>query len=189
MFLEERNHLAAFLERQDEAAFGALFSPLYGRVYRYFTLRGLDPLTAEELAQNVLLAVYRHGGELRDRALFYGWFYRIARNELVAYWRQQNTRAELLVIEPLSDELSETLATETESELAHDFAAWLDRLEAHERELIVLRYVEGLSYQELAVALGIPLGRVKWRLSNTKTKLARIIEASTTWNPLTQRVK
>jgi DNA-directed RNA polymerase specialized sigma24 family protein len=55
--------------------------------------------------------------------------------------------------------------------------------------LIVLRYVESLSYQELAVALGIPLGRVKWRLSNTKTKLARIIEASTTWNPLTQRVK
>jgi RNA polymerase sigma-70 factor, ECF subfamily len=186
--LEERDLVAAFLESQGEATFSALFNPLCARLFRYFTLRGLDPLTAEELAQNVLLAVYRHGGEVRDQALFYGWFYRIARNELAAYWRQQNARAEWIVFESLDDELTETLASESESELVLNFAALLDRLEPHERELIVLRFVEGLSYQELAVALQIPLGRVKWRLSNTKTKLARIIEDSSFRSPLTQRV-
>jgi RNA polymerase sigma-70 factor, ECF subfamily len=185
--LEERDLVTAFLKAQSEAAFDALFEPLYARLFRYFCLRGLDPLTAEDLAQNVLLTVYRRGGELRERELFYGWFYRVARNELADYWRQPGGRQEFVELESLGDELAAAPTVEAESELALNFAEWLDRLEAHERELIVLRYVEGLSYQELALAFGIPLGRVKWRLSNTKKKLARMI-GSSFLSPVARRV-
>jgi RNA polymerase sigma-70 factor (ECF subfamily) len=51
-------------------------------------------------------------------------------------------------------------------------------LEPAEREIIILRFVEELSYEELAVALGLPLGTVKWRIFNAKKKLAPIIMAS-----------
>ncbi|MGH9838142.1 MAG: RNA polymerase sigma factor [Blastocatellia bacterium] len=124
--MEERDLVAEFLKTQSEAAFNALFAPLFARLYRYFTLRELDPLTAEDLTQNVLLTVYRRSGELRDRELFYGWFYRIARNELAGYWREQRSHNEFVEIEPLSDELSSALTTEAESELALNFAdRWL----------------------------------------------------------------
>jgi RNA polymerase sigma-70 factor (ECF subfamily) len=54
----------------------------------------------------------------------------------------------------------------------------LKSLEPAERDLVVLRFVEGLSYEELAVALEIPLGTVKWRVFNTRKKLARLVGAS-----------
>jgi RNA polymerase sigma-70 factor (ECF subfamily) len=54
----------------------------------------------------------------------------------------------------------------------------LKALEPADRDLIVLRFVEGLSYEELAVALKLPLGTVKWRLFNARKKLLRVIDAS-----------
>jgi RNA polymerase sigma-70 factor (ECF subfamily) len=51
-------------------------------------------------------------------------------------------------------------------------------LDPAERDIIILRFVEELSYEELAVTLAIPIGTVKWRIFNAKKKLAPIIKAS-----------
>ena len=55
-------------------------------------------------------------------------------------------------------------------------------LEPAERELARLRFVEDLSYGELAVALGVPIGTVKWRLFNAKKKLSHVIAQSRSGN-------
>jgi len=81
-------------------------------------------------------------------------------------------------MEPLTDELAEKLMTEIEMASQSNFADWMSYLEPAERELIILRFIEELSYEELAVALGIPVGTVKWRLFSAKKKLAPIINAS-----------
>jgi RNA polymerase sigma factor (sigma-70 family) len=57
------------------------------------------------------------------------------------------------------------------------FMEWLSLLEPNERELILLRFVEGLTYEELATALDIPLGTVESRLFAVRKKLLRIAEA------------
>jgi hypothetical protein len=54
----------------------------------------------------------------------------------------------------------------------------LQRVAVQSGDIIILRFVEELSYEELAVALAIPVGTVKWRLFNAKKKLAPIIKAS-----------
>jgi RNA polymerase sigma-70 factor (ECF subfamily) len=54
----------------------------------------------------------------------------------------------------------------------------LSALDPPDHDLIVLRFVEGLSYEELALALKLPLGTIKWRIFNARKKLARIIGAS-----------
>ncbi|MGH9934750.1 MAG: RNA polymerase sigma factor, partial [Blastocatellia bacterium] len=79
---------------------------------------------------------------------------------------------------PLGDELAEKLMTEMEVAGSSDFVEWVSYLEPAERDIIILRFVEELSYEELAAALAIPIGTVKWRLFKAKKKLVPIIKAS-----------
>lgn len=175
--MTEKLAVEQFLSTRSEEDFCALFELVYPRVRRYFLLRGADAMTAEDLAQNVLVAVFRKAADLREPDLFHGWLFQIAKHELLRHWRRQPA-GETVEFEPLSAELAERFTTELEDPRESRFAAWMARLDPVERELAVLRFVEDLSYEELALALVIPLGTVKWRLFQLKKKLARIIGAT-----------
>lgn len=177
--MDVRQALEQFQVGRSEEAFCALFEYVYPRLRRYFMIRGMELLEAEDLAQNVMVLVYRHAGEVRDRELFLGWVFKAAKNELARYWRQRRTRDRIARMEPLSDELARTLVDESTSGRQADFMEWMSHLEASEREILILRYVEELSYEDLSLALGIPLGTVKWRLFNARKKLAPIINRTT----------
>ena len=173
--LEEKQAIELFLRTRTEESFCALFESLYARMRRYFLLRGLESSIAEELAQDVMFIVYRRAGDIRDQELFHGWIFKIAKNELLRHWRRERTRHEIAAFEPLSDDLAYNLTTELESARVTDFTKWLSYLEPADRELIILRFVEELSYEDLAAALNIPIGTVKWRIFNVKKKLSSII--------------
>ena len=53
------------------------------------------------------------------------------------------------------------------------FAQWMAALDAEERQIMMLRYVEELEYHDIAEVLGLPLGTVQWKIFNSKKKLAR----------------
>ena len=171
--MAEQAIIAQFLEVRTEEAFCALFEAVCVRVRRYFLLRGLDAATAEDLTQNVFVKVYGGAGELREAAAFYGWLFAIARNELVSYWRREQPR--LAQTEALSEQPPHSLKIEPEAMAALRMMDLLNALEPAERDLIVLRFVEGLSYEELAAALKLPLGTVKWRIFNARKKLAHAV--------------
>jgi RNA polymerase sigma-70 factor (ECF subfamily) len=174
--VEEKQAIELFLQTRTEESFCDLFEWVYARVRRYYLLRGLETAIAEELAQNVMLIVYRRAGDLREDELFHGWLFKIAKNEMLGHWRQQRTRSDLVKFEPFSEDLTERLTTETEEALHSNFAEWMRYLDPPEREIVILRFVEELSYEELAGALGIPIGTVKWRLFNAKKKLSSVIK-------------
>ncbi|MBL8169791.1 MAG: sigma-70 family RNA polymerase sigma factor [Acidobacteria bacterium] len=176
--MDDRQAIENFLLTRTEDAFCVLFESVYPRLRRYFLLRGLDAAEAEDLAQNVMVIVYQRGGEVRHKELFHGWLFQVAKNELARHWRRRQTRESIAAMEPLSDELASKLVAHTVFAGQSDFAVWLSYLEPAERELIILRFIEELSYEELALALGVPVGTVKWRLFNTKRKLAPIINAA-----------
>jgi RNA polymerase sigma factor (sigma-70 family) len=176
--VDDRQAIENFLLTRTEDAFCVLFESVYPRLRRYFLLRGTEIGEAEDLAQNVMVIVYSRGGEVRDKELFHGWLFKVAKNELTRHWRQQQLRQQIAPMEPLSDELAERLVTEMELAIHSDFANWMSYLEPSERDLIILRFIEELSYEELAIAFGIPVGTVKWRLFSAKKKLAPIINAS-----------
>ncbi len=177
--MEEKKHLAEFLLQRTEEAFCALFESVYVRLRRYFLLRGLDVMTAEDLAQNVLVIVYRRADEIREPELFIGWLYAVARNELMRHLRESRRQVQTVEYEPLGAELAEKFFDEPEGLQNLRLQDWLSYLEPAERDLIVLRFVSELSYEELAIALSIPLGTVKWRLFKAKQKLAQIIREKT----------
>jgi RNA polymerase sigma-70 factor (ECF subfamily) len=175
--VEEKQVIEAFLETRSEEAFCALFEAVSVRVSRYFLLRGLDTPTAEDMTQNVFLKLYRQSGELRDSNRFYGWLFAIARNELISYWRREG-RSERVEYAPLAEQYPGGLAIDPGVLPAMLIKELLEVLEPAERDLVVLRFVEGLSYEELTVALNMPLGTVKWRIFNARKKLSRIVRAS-----------
>ncbi|HZS06054.1 MAG TPA: RNA polymerase sigma factor [Blastocatellia bacterium] len=177
-YVEEKQVIENFLATGAEEAFCALFEAVCVRLRRYFLLRGLDAATAEDLTQNVFVKVYRQKGELRAADHFYGWLFAIARNELISYWRLEQSGGEKVEFESLGDRHASSLVTEPEVLPAMRLMDLLKALEPAERDLVVLRFVEGLSYEELAVALRLPLGTIKWRIFNARKKLSRIIAAS-----------
>jgi len=176
--VEDRHTIENFLLTGADEDFCALFESVYPRVRRYFLLRGMEAGEAEDLAQDVMVIVYQRAGEVREKEFFHGWVFKVAKNELARFWRRRHTRSRLAEMEPLDDKLAEKLMTEMEVAGSSDFVEWVSYLEPAERDIIILRFVEELSYEELAVALAIPIGTVKWRLFNAKKKLAPIIKAS-----------
>lgn len=158
--------VAQFLAQPDEDSFAALFRAMAPQLVVYFRARGCQPSVAEDLTQEVMLATFRKVGSLRDGNLFRPWLFRIAKNELLQYVRQQGRRPEVTA-----------LPTELSAGPWNPFdglrlGQWLDCLAAEDRELMLLRYVDGFAYHEIAELLEIPMGTVQWRVFRLKKQLA-----------------
>jgi RNA polymerase sigma factor (sigma-70 family) len=175
---EDKLIVESFLLNRTEETFFAVYKVFCVRIHRYFVLRGLDAQTAEDLTQEVLFKVYQKMGELRDAESFYGWLYAIARNSFVSHWRRLQSRVEGAEHIPLTADLAENLQIEAEALVNLRLTELLEELTLVERDLVLLRYVEGLSYEDLSVALNVPLGTVKWRISEVRRKLSQIMGAA-----------
>jgi RNA polymerase sigma-70 factor (ECF subfamily) len=170
----EREVADAFLATGSPENFRSLFEALYPKLVRYFSLRGIDRLIAEELAQDVLMTVYQRSGALRERESFFGWLFKIAHNRLLQLLRQRQHDIETIPMEP--SELNEySPSVNPRVDVDGEFLEWMKLLEPVERQVIMLRYLEDLGYQEIAEALSIPLGTVKWKIFNGKERLMRAL--------------
>ena len=165
----------------DQVALAALVtrhhSPLLGYLYR---LVGGDQQLAEDLVQETLLHVLRQRTYQADRP-FKPWLYRIATNLARDYfksaavrklWREGDEEEAMLHLydsEPSPEERA--LAAEQDSEVR----AALTQLGEEYRVVLVLRFYQGFSLQEIAETLRIPLGTVKSRLSVGVHRLRAIL--------------
>ncbi len=132
----------------------------------------MDASTAEELVQDVLLTVYRRASDLRNQRCFTGWLFQVARNSLLQHVRKRHAVLESLTgregEEHLLGQVTSRFAMAEESELFE----WMEALEEDEREICLMRYMDGLDYQAIADALHLPMGTVKWKLHQIKKKIA-----------------
>lgn len=157
----------------DEIAFEALFDRHHGRVLYY--LRGLvGRAEAEDVLQRVWLTVYRKIGGLERPEAFRAWLYRIARNTAISRLRRRRDRVSLDSA-PAREQLVVDPEVEDDGLPGADvdaLRAALEELSDEHREVVVLRYVEGLSYQQIAEVVEAPVGTVRSRLHYAKRALA-----------------
>ena len=173
---DERQAFEQFIMTRSAESFCGLFKVFYPQIRRYFLVRGVDWMVAEELAQNAMFIVYRRIDDLREKELFCGWLFKIARNELLQHLRQDRRRNRIAEFKPLNEEILGSIHTDMNLSSMVRFQDWLAPLDQEERELVTLRFIDGLSYEELALALNLPLGTVKWRIFNARRKLAKTID-------------
>ena len=185
-----------FLERLrcgETAAFEQVVAEHSGDVYALLYRMTSDAEEARDLTQETFLRAFQSIGRFRGDANLKTWIYRIAINQARNRWRWWRRRRRDVTVsldatddrneQPLSTNLAndeaidpeqETLARERE---AHLRAALLE-LKRPFREAVVLRDVEGFSYEEIAETLQISIGTVKSRLSRGRLELRRKLEGS-----------
>jgi RNA polymerase sigma-70 factor (ECF subfamily) len=147
----------------------------YSLRLRYFLLKllgGHEPV--EDAVQDVWLDVYRGLGRLRRPESFRPWLYRIARDRAARALRRARPRPAQLDDEQIVSKESE--ADEFTAEDASAIHAALDRLATEHREVLLLRFIEDLPYDEIAEITGTQVGTVKSRIHHAKRMLRRQIE-------------
>ena len=136
---------------------------------------------ALDLSQEVFLRVFRTIHRFRGQSSLRTWIYRIAVNQARnrhRFWRRRHRADQVSLdqhVEAHGDFLSDGDATPdrvlAQKELARRLQEALDRLPFDQRTAIVLREVDGLSYEEIAYSLGVAIGTVKSRLTRARQAL------------------
>jgi RNA polymerase sigma-70 factor, ECF subfamily len=165
-------------ERTDPAAFRELYEAYGPRVKAYMMRKGADAGTAEDLAQETLLTVWRKAALYAgDKGSITTWVFTIARNLRIDRLRREVPWQELpewRVAEPSDDAPPDEALAEKQRQARVQAA--LAELPQDQQEVVVLAYLEGLSHSEIATRLALPLGTVKSRMRIAYQKVRSALE-------------
>jgi RNA polymerase sigma-70 factor (ECF subfamily) len=160
---------------RDRQAFAELIDR-YQRPLRYFIARLVgNPDLADELSQEMWLAVLSKIHTLRSPATFRVWLYRIARNKVYQELRRRKVTVEL------DESLAAPDGTEEDLDSFEDAAKLhrcLEKLKPLHKEVLLLRFLEEMSYEQIADVLDCHLGTVRSRIFHAKLALKRELEES-----------
>jgi RNA polymerase sigma-70 factor, ECF subfamily len=180
------------LKRGEAAAFEELVSERSGEVYGLLFRLTENSEEARDLTQETFLRAFQSVGRFRGEADLRTWIYRIAINQARNRWRwwRRRRRDSTVSLDAVQGQSHQTLiATLTESSenpeqqaLAHErevvLRSALQKLGRAYRETVILRDIEGFTYEEIAATLGINVGTVKSRLARGRQELRQKLEGS-----------
>lgn len=174
----------------------ATFEPIYRRYYPRFLIylrRQVNrPEVAKELAQEVMMNVFKAPACFDSLPLFEGWMTAVAQNVLKNHWRSASTQkrqgTEILVedlvrpggegpaaVLPEGDSVPDPLEEVLRLERQVSVARALQQLPPKMRNVAVLRYKQSRGYEEIAKILGVSVSTVKSQLHDAKKRLAELL--------------
>lgn len=163
-------------------AFAMLTERYYGKIWRFLLGQSRDPDLADDLTQETFLLAFDRLAQLADDGAFPPWLYRIARNRLRSHGRRSALR-QLLPLDWLEDRgrthaaLVAALDVIEQHERRDLIASALSGLRPAYREAVLLRHLDGFSYEEIGQILGISAGAAKKRCNRaTRQFRKRYIE-------------
>src|SRR5579872_7584735 len=174
--LREEQDLIAGLRAGDEAAYETLLSRFEHPIYNLVSRLTNDPSDAPDVVQEVFLKVFRNVKSFRGQSSLKTWIYRIAVNESRNHrrWFGRHRSQEMMLdaapgeTQGYLDWLPDPARSPMELAIDHErevlIAAALAEVKPHYRAALVLREMEGLSYEEIAEILDTSLGTVKSRI-------------------------
>jgi len=166
--------MVADAQNGDERSLSRLFEGSYPKVYRYMYLRVRHQELAEDLTSDVMLRVVQSLRSYQHRGVpIEAWMYRIAANRLRDHLRKHRARRTVSLNEALvrvgRDGLAERVAT------WHDLRMAFSDLSKREQQVVVLRYVQGLSIEETALLMGRSRSSVKGLSHRALAKLRGLL--------------
>ena len=170
--------------RGDPQAFGDLLDRYRNRILQLVRCRvGAGSLWVEDVAQDVFVQVHRKAGTFEGRSTVKTWLYAVAINVCRDHQRHQRRAPQpapivIDAVEPLA-ELPDTSLDPLEQIEQQERAALvreaLETLTEAHRTVLYLRDHEDMTYEQMADALGVPLGTVRSRLHNARAVLADVL--------------
>jgi RNA polymerase sigma-70 factor (ECF subfamily) len=175
--------LVARVQRGDKKAFELLMLKYQRKILRLLSRFVRDPGEVEDVCQEAFIKAYRALPQFRGESAFYTWLYRIAintaKNHLVASGRRPSSPSEYENEDgetfDETDNLSDINTPESmmaSREIAETVNAAIDALPEELRTAIVLREIEGMSYEDIAQSMGCPIGTVRSRIFRAREAIA-----------------
>ena len=192
----EEAALIADLKAGSEEAFGLLIAQYHQPIYSLIARSLNDPADAADISQEVFIKVFRSIRSFHGDCSLRTWLYRIALREASNQrrWWSRHKRQEITIDSPpsecSSDDLQPSLASlladrgmtpyeaTAQSELRGRVEAALRNIPEAFRTVVVLREIEGFSYDEIAEILNTNIGTVKSRLTRGRAALRLLLAAS-----------
>lgn len=182
--LHDEDKLIHAASKGDLKAFETLISHYEQKIYNICLRLLRNPDEAYDAAQEVCIKVWKNLKDFKGQAKIGTWIYRIATNTCLDLLRQHKRRQEELPL--LSEDEVKCYQEEiswgdlshhmTEKEATQILWQGIEELSVDYRTIIVLRDIEGYSYEEIALQLELSIGTVKSRLSRARMKLKQVLE-------------
>jgi len=156
-----------------------LIGRYHAPIYRLLVHLCRDAHVAEDLTQETFLAAWKNMGGFKAASSLNTWLHGIAYRKFIdAHRRNQRTvsTGSAIPVEQLQSTVPDPYASALASDESRRLYEALGRLAPQDQDVIVLHYLQGLSYQELAQVLGHPTGTVKWRTREALQNLRRALE-------------
>ena len=157
----------------DESAFMELVEIYHARLHTYLRtlLRSADRV--DDALQEVWFDVFRSVPKLADPSAFSAWVYRIAHNRAMRELRQRRPHdVPLEGNEPCEEADDNVDISEVNADRIH---AALDQLAPEHREVLLLRFMNDMTYEDIALVTGCPVGTVRSRIHYAKCALRRAL--------------
>ncbi|TCZ77040.1 sigma-70 family RNA polymerase sigma factor [Paenibacillus albiflavus] len=160
----------------DREALITLLRDIETHVYRtaYYVLN--NEQDALDATQEALIRIYTKIGSYEEKALFKTWVQRIVTNICIDKFRKNKPTISIEESDPYltyNQDVEEEVMT---MYLAKDVREAIDKLPEHHRTVIVLRYLQDFSYNEIAESLGLPLNTVKSYLFRARQQLQSLLQ-------------
>ncbi len=183
---EEDRELILQAQRGDTAAFRKLVERHQRRAFAIALGLVRDENDAKELVQEAFLRVYRSLNAFQGGSSFFTWLYRIVTNLAIDLMRKPGRKEAELSEHRVEDESADLplvaridgadpLDVIRRREIAARIQAALDALPPYHRGVILMREVEGMSYEEMAQAMGVSKGTIMSRLFHARQKLQKAL--------------
>lgn len=161
----------------DISAFEELASSNEKRIYNLCYRMMKNEQDAQDMAQEALIKAWKNLRKFNLKAAFSTWLYKIAVNTCLDELRRRKNNTQS--IEDLNDKGhtikdEKNIDFEKKSDLRYELTQAMNKLEPKEKMIIVLKDVQGYSYDEIGEILDCPVGTVRSRLSRSRKKLANI---------------
>ncbi|MBE0431864.1 RNA polymerase sigma factor [candidate division WOR-3 bacterium] len=157
-----RDELADLVRRgkeDDEAALERLSIYVYSHVYAFMYYRVAQPEDTDDLTSEVVLKVIK--GLKQQRGNFNAWMYRIARNRLIDFYRRRAMRSEISLNDIPRKELTKSEDFSKQIMTREKLRQGMEQLTEDQRQVIILKFIEGYANNEVAEILGRSVGAVK----------------------------
>ncbi|HUO06429.1 MAG TPA: sigma-70 family RNA polymerase sigma factor [Candidatus Binataceae bacterium] len=166
----------------DSEAFGVLVERYQRRVVGVAMAVVHNEDDALELAQETFVRAFENLSKFESRSSFSTWLYRIAANLAIDFWRREGRRTVLhgedaeIEIGRMPSPQGDSFKAASRTELSGRLKQALEELTPEHRAVILLREVEGLSYDEISETLQCPRGTVMSRLHYARGRLREILK-------------
>jgi len=142
-------------------------------------IAGLNHQDAEDVLQNIFLKVYQNLNDFDVSLKFSSWIYRISHNEIISFWRKSKTRPQFVGGEEI-DEFLHNIASEIntgkeieDENLRDDIKKILAKIDLKYREVLILKFLEEKSYEEISDILKKPMGTVATLINRAKKQFKK----------------